>query len=83
MRTQARHERIRQPGNSPHARSTLPSGCIINISDFLEKAKSNVKEDGLLEDVLELKRFEKRMVSVFVIDKRTRKICRSTKITVI
>lgn len=39
-----------------------PPSCIINITEFLERAKSFVhlvKEDGLLEDIQELKMYEK------------------------
>lgn len=42
----------------------------------MERAKSYknlVKEDWLLEDVQELKMFEERMASVFMVDKRTHK----------
>lgn len=63
-----------------------PASCIVNIADFLKKAKCYahlVKADGLIDDVQEFKVFEKRMVSFFVVDKRTFKICRSMKDTVI
>ena len=52
----------------------------------MERAESYahlVVEGGLLEDAQELKKIDKRIVSVFVVDKRTRKICRSTKDTVV
>lgn len=44
------------------------------------KILEHLVKEGLLEDIQELKIFEKRMVSVFVFDKRKRKICRSTKV---
>lgn len=62
------------------------SKCIINIANFLERAKGYdylIKEDGLLEDLHELQMFAKKMMSVFVVYKRTRKICRFRKDPVI
>lgn len=56
--------------------------CIIVIAEFLDRAKSYahlVIEGGILVDSKELKKIEKRIVLVFVVDKPTRKICRSTK----
>lgn len=58
----------------------------MNIAEFLENAKGYahlVKEGRLLKDVQELKMFEKIMLSVFVVDKRSRQICRSTNDTII
>ncbi len=72
-------------GESPSCWSSPPK-CIINLAEFLERAKSYahlVVDGGLLEDPQELKKIDKRIVSVFVVDKRTRKICRSTKNTVL
>lgn len=40
------------------------------------------KKDGLLVDLQELKKLEKRIVSLFVVDKYSCKIFRSTKDTV-
>lgn len=56
--------------------------CIINTTDFLERAKSYthiIKEDGLLVYPQKLQKFEKSIVSVFVVDKCTRKYCNSAK----
>lgn len=59
---------------------TSPPKCIINFAELLENAKSY---DGLLEEAQELPIFEKKMMSVFVVDKHTRKISHSTKDIVI
>lgn len=43
-----------------------PQSCIINIVEYLERTKGFehlMKKDGLLEDIQELKMFEKRIVS--------------------
>lgn len=62
---------------------------IINITEFLKRAKSYEhlkKENGLLEDApppQELQKFINKIVSVFVVGKHTRKMCSSTKDTVI
>lgn len=63
----------------------FPPKCIIKM--LLEKAKSEkaksdeyiIKKDGLLVDPVDLEKVEKSIVSVFVVDKRTHKICCSTK----
>lgn len=52
-----------------------------NCFEFLERAKSFthlVVEGGLLEDPQELKKFERRIESAFVVNKHTRKICHTT-----
>lgn len=54
----------------------------INFSEFFERAKSYahlIIEGGLFEDSQELKKTEKRIVSVFLVDKRSHNIRRSTK----
>lgn len=55
-----------------------PPKCIINIAEFLERAKSyvHIVVTGLLEDPQETS-----IVSVFVLDKNSRKFCRFTKYT--
>lgn len=56
------------------------------MTEFLEIAKNYghiIKEDVHLVDTVELQWFEKRIVSFFVVDKRSLKICRSTKNTII
>lgn len=63
-----------------------PPKSIINIVKILEKATSYVhllKEGELLEEPQKLKKVDKIIVSVFVVDKRSRKICRSTKDTMV
>lgn len=70
-----------EAGESPSCWKYPPS-CIINVAEFLERAKSYthlVVEGGLLEDTQEIRKIEKRIVSVFVVDKCAHKICRSTK----
>lgn len=52
---------------------------------FTERAKNYelIKEAVIFVDSVELEKFEKRIVTVFVIDKRSRKISYVTKYTVI
>lgn len=53
-----------------------PPNCIIIIAKFWERAKSYehfIKVDRLLEHPKELQNFEKKMMTVFVVDKRARK----------
>lgn len=61
-------------------KSPLPTNT--NLQDFLERAKKHtrlIKEGGLHLDPQEVEQFTKRTVSVSVVDRRTRNICRSTK----
>lgn len=60
------------------------SKCIINMMEFLERAKSYAYliKDGLFIDQ-ELQKVEKRILSIFVVYKCLRKICHSIKDTVI
>lgn len=63
----------------------VPLKCIINMTEFLEKAKSYallVTKNRILVDPVELQKFEKRTVSDFVVNKCSLKICLSTKDTV-
>lgn len=56
---------------------------IINIAELLERFKSYgqlINEGGHLQTT---KKFEKRIVPLFVVDKRTSKIYRSTRDTVV
>lgn len=58
----------------------------MKMTEFLEKVKSYaylVTEDGFLTNPEKLQKDEKRIVPDFVVDKRSLKICRSTKDTVI
>lgn len=60
----------------------VPPKCIINIPKFLEQTNSYdqlVVEGGLLDDHQERKKFERRIVLVFVVHTHTHKIYRSTK----
>lgn len=60
----------------------IPPKCVINILEVLERAKHCthlVKEGGFLEDTETLKKIDKIIVSVFMVDKRSCKICYSTK----
>lgn len=48
----------------------VTTNCIVNKAEILKGAKSYEhleKVDGLLKDVQEIKMFEKRMVSVFLV----------------
>lgn len=66
---------------TPSCWKSLPK-CIITMTDFLEKTKSYknfIKEDGLVVDPRKLQKFEKKIVSHFVVDKRSCNICCSTK----
>lgn len=59
-----------------------PLKRIINIAEFFQRVKGYthlIKEDGFLVDLRELKKVERRIVSVFVVDKRLCKICRLMK----
>lgn len=49
----------------------------VNGRNVLTKEISNAESE--IEDIQELKIFEKKVVSFFVMDKRARKICPSTK----
>lgn len=72
-------------GETPTWWTSTPK-CKINITEFLENVKSFahvVTSDGLLSNPEELKKVGKKIVSVFVVDKSSRKNCRSTKDTVI
>lgn len=67
-------------GNRPLAK------CEINITEFLKRVRNYtrpMKEGGLLVNPQVFKKVEKRIVSVFVVDKRARKICLVTKNTVV
>lgn len=58
----------------------------ISITELPEKAKRYaqlVTEDGPLTNPVELQKIEERIVLVFVMDKRSRKICRFTNDTCI
>lgn len=51
------------------------------MEDFLERVNKYahlIKDGGLLVDPQELEKFEKRTVSVFVVDKHMQKVCQST-----
>lgn len=56
--------------------------CVINITESLEWSKSYaylIKEGGILEDPQEIKKVEKKIVSVFMVNKHMCKIFHSTK----
>lgn len=57
---------------------------IINIAEFLRWLRITFnlsKNSGLLVDIQQLEKFDKRTVSICVVDKRSRKICLSWKDT--
>lgn len=63
-----------------------PSKCIMNVVEFMERAKqcTHLITDGrLMVDLDAQERIAKKKVSVFLLDKLTRKICRCTKSTVL
>lgn len=75
---QVRHQSIRRSGILLEVQLTSR-----NILERAESYEQHIKEDGLLEYPQELQKFGKKNVSVFKVEKRTNKICRFTKDTVI
>ena len=73
-------------GGSPNVWKAPPK-IVINIDDLVQEAKSIrdlVREHGILYNLDQARAdYLKRVVSIFVVDKRTRRVIRPTKIVVL
>ena len=69
-------------GDSPSNQWKSPPSIVNDVAEFVRNCHNYahlVKKGGIMVDEVELKSIEKKMVSIFVIDRKINKIVRSTK----